>query len=75
MDKALVNDELTDEVMADARFPGSDDEPPVQRRDRKYEQEKMKAAIEDEFEKSAEQTRDEERFESDCIALAERGWK
>ena len=64
----------TDEVLDGAVLP-QDDEPPVKPCDHKYEDEKIRDAMEDEFEKDAAYRREAEQFdadlEADLIALAD----
>ncbi len=57
----------TEEVLDGAVLP-QDDEPPVKPRDHKYEDEKIRDAMEDEFEKDAAYRREAEQFEADQAA-------
>jgi hypothetical protein len=73
IDKALDD---TAEVMAEAVMTEGvlpdEGESPIERHDRKAERERIRDAVEDEMEKGTKQAREQERFESDIIALAER---
>ncbi len=60
----------TEEVLDGAVLP-QDDEPPVKPRDHKYEDEKIRDAMEDEFEKDAAYRQETSRFEAELIALAD----
>lgn len=66
VDKALD----TDEVLDGAVLPDHD-EPSVKPRDSKLQEQRLRDAIEDEFEKDAAYRREASQFEAELIALAD----
>ncbi len=68
VDKALN----TEELFAEAVWP-DDDESPVERPDHKLQEQQLRDAVEDEFEKDAAYKREAEQFEADLLALVEGG--
>ncbi len=76
VDKALERaEENPAEILDGATLPDFGDEVAVQPHDLKADREQIRDAIDDEMEKATKQAREQERFESDVIELAERGWK
>ena len=64
----------TEEVLAEAVLPDDDespDESPFDRPDRKLQEQRLRDAVEDEFEKDADYRREADQFEADLLALVE----
>ncbi len=64
----------TEEVLAEAVLPDDDespDESPFDRPDRKLQEQRLRDAVEDEFEKDAAYRREADQFEADLLALVE----